>query len=57
VRSSSAAALAEAVEHWPQSIAEAVSNLQESYREKVFAPMSFQCFSHYLSLLGKDIST
>ncbi|KAK0212097.1 armadillo-type protein [Desarmillaria ectypa] len=40
VRSSTAAAIAEAVEHWPQSIKETVTALQEYYREKakILAP-------------------
>ncbi|KAK0468862.1 armadillo-type protein [Armillaria novae-zelandiae] len=40
VRSSTAAAIAEAVEHWPQSIADTVNALQEYYREKakILAP-------------------
>ncbi|PBK80431.1 hypothetical protein ARMGADRAFT_1092223 [Armillaria gallica] len=40
VRSSTAAAIAEAVEHWPQSIKDTVTALQEYYREKakILAP-------------------
>ncbi|PBK90411.1 ARM repeat-containing protein [Armillaria gallica] len=40
VRSSTAAAIAEAVEHWPQSIKDTVTTLQEYYREKakILAP-------------------
>jgi hypothetical protein len=35
VRTSSAAAIAEAVEHWPQTIKATLDALQEFYREKV----------------------
>lgn len=35
VRSSTASAIAEAVEHWPQSITSTLSELQDFYREKV----------------------
>jgi hypothetical protein len=34
VRSGSAAAIAEAVEHWPQAVQGTVNALQEFYREK-----------------------
>ncbi|KAF8883249.1 armadillo-type protein [Infundibulicybe gibba] len=40
VRTSTAAAIAEAVEHWPQTIHETVTSLQDYYREKakILAP-------------------
>lgn len=50
VRMSGAQALAEAVEHWPQSVTPVIASLQDFYREKVRSPsrkaymplMSFQ---------------
>lgn len=40
VRASTAAAIADAVEHWPQSITSTLSDVQEFYREKakILAP-------------------
>ena len=38
VRSSTASAIADAVEHWPQSITLTLNELQDIYREKVSSP-------------------
>lgn len=40
VRTSAAVAIAEAVEHWPQSVDATIHTLQEFYREKVRLPFN-----------------